>query len=77
VKWVCHSIAAGSYLIPLKVTSYEIWTLKTIESDALDSTPNNKIGLNAHYAWFKADVSLAPSSVKPAAILGIIEVATN
>lgn len=76
MKWVCHSIAAGSYLIPLKVTSYETWTLKTIESDVLDSTPNNKIGLNAHYALLYAVVSLEPSSVNPAAILGIIAVAT-
>ena len=36
----------------------------------------SKIGLYYHCAAFCPDVSLAPSSVKPTAILGIMAVAT-
>jgi len=76
VKWVCHSIAFGSYLIPLKVTSYCSVTLNTRESPVFDSTPNSKIGLNGHHIVEANDVSLPTSSVDESAILGIVEVAT-
>jgi len=76
VKWVCHSIAFGSYLIPLKVTSYCSEILKTRESPVFDSTPNNKIGLNANHAVEADDVLLPTSSINESAILGIVEVAT-
>lgn len=76
MKWVCHSIAFGSYLIPLKVTSYCSEILNTRESPVFDSTPNNKIGLNGHHAVEAIDVSLPTSSTDESAILGILAVAT-
>ena len=76
MKWVCHSIASGSYLIPLNVTSYDIYALNTILSLELVSIPNNIIGLNGHVIEPDVVVSSVLSSTIDAPIFGIKAVGT-
>ena len=76
MKWVCHSIAFGSNLIPLNVTSYDIYALKKCSFVELDSTPNSIIGLYDQVIEPAVVVSSVLSSTIDAPIFGINAVGT-